>query len=147
MAPGQQAASWRAERCLYELSLPTSGWFVNISSSDSVGVLRALQAEWLTEPLAEDLTVSHLMGGNRHITTAVAAWVWKQVLDDESLPHGIRYMSKYGTDWRCTAFWLREFDDGKNPSGEMIQHVGGQSIDARDPDLRRAADLFGLRFH
>ena len=148
MAPDQRAAAWRHGRCLYKLELPRDGWFVEITAANSIAVLAESRAEWLTTTFAEPLlTASHLLGDDRNLTTAAAGWVWSQVLDDGSLPHGIRYSSKFGTDWCCTAVWLRALDDTKDLAHELTRCVGSSSIEANDPDLRRVARLYRMRFH
>jgi len=62
-----------------------------------------------------ELHVPHLTADGadaRAATTYIAAHVRNLVLDDGSLPHGIVYPSKCGTDLKNYAVWLRRGDDG-----------------------------------
>jgi hypothetical protein len=149
MAPGMVAAGWRRERLLYTITLPATGWFVDIESADSIAaVSHALRAELGGLGLSS-LTVSNLRGENREITTRIAEWVRDQVLDDGSVPHGIRFRSKHGSDWNCWAIWLRAVDDGKPRRSEPTKADKGQVI--TDPEhnspLAEVGRLFELTIH
>lgn len=148
MAPGQQAANWRHERTLYKLRLPRSGWLVDITAAETIATLNRFADEWLGHPLDDGvLTTEHLLGRDRTLTTAIAGWIWHQVLADGSLPHGISYPSKHGSDWQCVAIWLRAIDDGKDPTSEPTHCVDESAIECHDPDLRHVGELYGIRFH
>lgn len=147
MAPGQMAASWRVERQLYRLSLPLNGWLIDVTAADSIAALRDSIGQSLPVPLGEELTAGHLLSEQRSLTTSVAGWLWDQVLEDGSLPVGIRYPSKHGTEWACAAVWLRQVDDGKDVSSEPTQCVGERAIRADDPDLRYVGELFRSWLH
>jgi hypothetical protein len=149
MAPGTVNAGWRRERLLYKITLPATGWFVDIESADSVAAIsQALRPELGSLGL-QSLTVSNLRGENREITTRIAEWVRAQVLDDGSLPHGIRFGSKHGSDWNCWAVWLRAVDDGKHRRFEPTKADRGSEI--LDPEhnqaLSEVARLFELKIH
>jgi hypothetical protein len=91
--------------------------------------------------------VGDLRGENRHLTTAVAAWIHSRVLDDGSLPHGIVYGSKHGTDYKCWAIWLRNVDDDRDASTEPTKAGAGKEIELprHNPPLAAVAKHFGLR--
>ncbi len=147
MELGTLPAAWRHERLIYQLTLPQDGWFVDIESADSVAVLSHALARPLAALGIDHLTVAHLRGEDRRLTTMVAEWVHGLVLDDGSQPHGIRYCSKHGTDWSCWAVWLRHTDAGKGRESEPTTADQGAYIEHCDqnPDLAAAARLFGLR--
>ncbi|HJT90809.1 MAG TPA: RES domain-containing protein [Mycobacterium sp.] len=148
MGVGQIAASWRISRGLYELRLPRNGWFVDIADSASVHVLEDSADQWMpAKRYGKPLTLSQLTGSDRMLTTSAAEWVWKQVLDDKSLPHGIYYPSKYGTDWGCLAIWLRAVDSGRSAKAEPTRQVRTHVIETADRDVIRMADRFNLRLH
>ncbi len=123
---------WREDRNIYEFRLPREGWFVDITASDSIGALD----EQLRTTLAgrfgiEELHVSHLTADGtdaRAVTTYIATHVRSLVLDDGSLPHGIAYPSKYGTDIENYAVWLRRRDDGTESGGPPFDLVASNAI-------------------
>jgi hypothetical protein len=85
MSPRQVAAAWRNERLIYRLVLPETGWFVDIEHSDSIAaIIHSLQPA-LSMAGVQQLTTSHLRGENRALTTSIAEWIHKQVLDDGAL--------------------------------------------------------------
>ena len=83
----------------------------------------------------DQLDVATVRGSNRLITRAVAAWAYA-ASDDDDLPRhsGIRYMSRLG-EYECWAV----FD------GNRINEISRSTIEANNPDLKAAADHFGLR--
>ncbi|MGU3586715.1 RES domain-containing protein [Rhodococcus sp. C26F] len=123
---------WREDRNIYEFMLPTDGWFVDITASDSIGALD----EQLCTALAgrfgiEELHVSHLTADGddaRAVTTYLATEVRSLVLDDGSLPHGIVYPSKCGTDLKNYAVWLRRRDDGTDSARQPFDLVASNAI-------------------
>lgn len=149
MQPKQIAKQWRAERREYSLTLPETGWFVDIETAESIAALRQVAAPLLVERGAPQLTLAHLKSEDRALTTQLAGWVRSQVLDDGSLPHGIAYTSKHSQDWRCWAIWLRALDDGKDLDSEPTRAGKGQDIEPceRNEELEHVANLFDLRVH
>lgn len=141
-------AGWRTERLRYEITLPDWGWFIDLEHASSLAAVGAALAGQLNSlgVRGRHLTVADLRGSNRRLTTEIAAWAWKQVLDDGSLPHGIVYSSKHDSDWRCWAVWLRKVDDGHPLSAEPTSADAGTAIDHVDknPPMRHVAKLFGL---
>lgn len=148
MGVGKIPAGWRLQRLLYRLQLPPSGWFVNIEASRSVATIwENIGSDLMALGLNEPLTVGHLRGENRKITTKVAEWIWHQRLSDGSLPHGIRYGSKHGNDLSCWAVWLRIVDAGGELCDEPTKADDG--VEIKSPEHNRpladVADMFGLK--
>ncbi len=147
LGPGFLPAQWRLERLEYKLQLPPEGWFVDIEAAQSLSAISQALASTLDSFGAEHLTVAHLRGEDRRITTAVAEWVHGLVLEDGSRAHGIRYGSKHGTDWSCWALWLRALDGGQDLAAEPTRANDGTEIKecVNNLDLRTAAELFRIR--
>lgn len=147
MRPGQIPRAWRAERRFHRLTPPT-GWFVDVERSQTISaVSQGLRGE-LAGLSVEELTTGNLRGEDRMVTTTIAGWLWALVLDDGSLPLGVRYGSKHDSSWSCWAVWLRATDDG-NPSGEQITASDGAEIADCDHNrpLAEVARLFRLTCH
>lgn len=147
VGPGKLAASWRQERLLYRLTLPATGWFINLETAESISaVVRGMQAQ-LAALGVSSLTTATLRSERRAVTTAIAGWLWTQVLDDGSLPHGIRYGSKLDSAWSCWAIWPRKLDDEAEDDSELTTADEGAEIQQPSHNLPLAtvADLFGLR--
>jgi hypothetical protein len=149
MPPGQIAAAWRNERLLYPLTLPLAGWFVDIESSASIAAIVHNLQPALSMAGVQQLTTSHLRGEDRALTTNIAEWIHKQVLDDGSLPLGIVYGSKHDSHWTNWAIWLRAIDDGKDPSSEPTRAGAGEAIlkPMHNESLRLICKLFDINCH
>ena len=93
-------ASWRDDRNLYQLELPSAGWLIDVNDSESLSSLTAVL------DCSAQLTLSDLSGDNRVLTTRIAEWVRAQRLFDQSTPIGIAYRSRFGTNHLCFALWL-----------------------------------------
>lgn len=149
MTPGKVVLGWRDARLEYPMTLPKEGWLVDIEASSSIAVINASMRSQLGDLGIDYLTAGDLRGDQRAVTTAVAGWIHSQVLEDGSLPHGIVYGSKHGTDYMCWAIWLRKVDDGKDPQAEPTK--AGAGIEIRLPHhnrpLAKVAQLFGLKIY
>lgn len=151
--PGFLPAGWRQERLEYQLTLPGDGWIVGIEHGDSIAAISRAIGGPLSATIGRHhhLTVGDLRGENRQTTTSIARWIHAQVLDDGSLPHGIVYGSKHGSNWSCWAIWLRIVDDGDDPSTDVQREPtraapGSRILSCDQNDsLRTIVDLFGLR--
>ena len=145
IAPGKVVSGWRAERRLYPITLPDSGWFIDIESAETISAVSAALGSTLAGLGVEQLTTANLRGEDRVVTTVIADWLWSLTLDDGFLPHGIFYGSKHDSAWECWASWLRTTDDGL-PDNEAV--TAGDGIDIEDPEhnaaLREACTLFKL---
>jgi hypothetical protein len=146
MAPGTLPAGWRLDRLIHRIDLDQSGWFIDVESSDSVATIREQLAQtWVAMGL-EEFTVAALKGENRAVTTAVADWLWHQVLDDGSLPLGVQFRSKHGSNWRCWAAWLRQTDDGYPEREETTADAGSEiKLPDHNPPLAHVATMFGIK--
>lgn len=154
--PGHLPAGWRLDRCLYELRLPVQGWFVDIHDPDTINAISHAIAPDLARFGLTELDLPSIVNSeDRQITTIIAKWVHGQALDDCSLPHGIRFDSKYGCqrgragggpNWQCWAIWLRQLDDGRQVEDEPTQVASCHEIKRPyyNPPLREVAKLFKL---
>ncbi len=133
------SCEWRHDRKLHTLSLPAGGWFVQLDTDASISALRL--------GYGLDITVADIYSEDRATTVRIAEIVHALVLDDGSLPHGILYRSKHGTNWNCWAIWLRALDDGHAESSEPTRRKIESAILANDPNLAEAATRLGLRVH
>lgn len=149
MTPGKIVMGWRDARLEYPMTLPPSGWVVDIEASSTVATLNSDLRDQLGDLNIDHLSVGDLRGENRYLTTAIAGWVHSRVLDDGSLPHGIVYGSKHGSDYKCWAIWLRNVDDGKEAATEPTKAGPGKEIDLprNNPPLQSVASQFGLKIY
>lgn len=99
---------WLNEFRLYTLTLPTSGWLVEIEHSSTVAYLGQHIPGPLWERGIQQITVAELRSSDRSLTTLLAEQLATARLADETHPIGIRYGSKHGSDWSCWAIWLRD---------------------------------------
>ena len=111
---------WRQVRSLYELQLPYTGWFGDITGANSISVVSdQLGSSLLADCGIEQLTVSELTSSSadlKKLTTGIATWIRETVvLHDGERPHGIFYPSKWGRTLDNCAMWLRRTDDGTGP--------------------------------
>lgn len=144
--PKEFVLDWRPSRREYTLQLPVTGWFVDIEHDVTLASLNKHLGRDFAARGIRRLTRGHLTGDDRALTTAIAGWVWGQTLDDGSMPHGIFYRSKHGTNWNCYAVWLREVDVGRSPGCEPTKPVSEVKIpDPRsDPDLLAVQETLGI---
>lgn len=140
MGVGHLPSSWRIERLLYRITLPVSGWWVDIERPDSLAAAEAALEIELAALGLPALTVGVLRGDNRGASTALARWAGGLRLDDGSPPLGIAYYSKHATG-RCWAYWTR----GDTPPERLPSTDEGAAITDTDLDLRRVAERFRIR--
>ena len=107
--PGEVSVDWQLASSLYEVHLPATGWWVVIDCPATLNALSDTMGGSVPP-----LTLGHVIGDNRALTTQLAQVVRESVLEDGSLPLGIVFPSKtaYG---RCWAWWNRRADDNLNP--------------------------------
>lgn len=143
--PGMVPAGWRLDRLMHRIELDQSSWFIDIEAAESVSVLRRTMGRSLARFGVDDFTVATLRGTNREATTRIADHLWHTVLDDGSLPGGIRYLSKHGSDWECWAAWLRQTDDGfKDREATSADHGTHIDLPLRNDALREVCTMFSL---
>lgn len=141
---GMMNAGWlprvfREGRKLYTLTFP-AGWWIDITATETIAALEDLLPQaWPTAegPLEEPLTLAHLTGDDRFLTTAIATALREEVtLDDGTLPLGIKFLSKHGHPARgtgiCWAYWMRAVDSGLD---EPVSTTRQTEIRADDADL------------
>lgn len=142
---GNMKARWlprafREGRAIYDLAYP-AGWWVDITTIETINAITeqfssSEQFDVATGPL----TLSQITGDDRSLTTSIAAWLREEVvLDDGSLPLGVRFMSKHGRPAAgtgiCWAYWMREADHGL---AEPATITASASIGENDRDLQTA---------
>lgn len=149
MADRTVSRGWREDRNIYEFKLPPGGWFVDVTASDSVGALdEQLREDLRTAYGIGELNVSHMTADGataRAVTTHIADFIRGLVLDDGSLPHGIVYPSKYGTDLTNYAIWLRRSDDGTGPVMHPLEFVDNYPIHLHTKAYHAALKRLRLR--
>lgn len=139
---GTMRASWlprvfREGRAVYTLSFP-AGWWIDVTATETIATLNDLSDEY--ELTSEPLTLSHITGDDRGLTTAIAQLLREHIeLDDGTLPLGVEFISKHGrptgSSGRCLAYWMREVDSGLD---EPTRIVSSEPINEGDPDLKAA---------
>lgn len=149
MTPGKVVMGWRDARLEYPMTLPEEGWLVDVEASSTIAVLNANLRQELGDLGVDYLSVGDLRGERRAVTTMVAKWIHSRVLEDGSLPHGISYGSKHGTDYLCWAIWLRNMDDGRDSHTEPTKAGVGLEIKlpSHNPPLDKVAKQFGLKIY
>lgn len=127
MRPGSVPAQWRLARSLAEVSLVTSDWFIDMSSSETLGVLRRHLPEWQGLAGVEDSTIdiSSVTGADRRLTCAIASWISTRNLDDGSRPVGAKYISKHGGDLPCWVTWIDL--KGSKTTEEAQEHIDARA--------------------
>jgi hypothetical protein len=141
---------WREVRSLYELGLPHTGWFIDITGAESISALsEQLGPTLLAECNVEQLTLSELTSSSeefKRLTTGIATWIRDTVvLDDGQRPHGICYPSKWGSTLNNYAMWLRRKDDGtgSDPLGQIeTSTIGRHTKPFVDAAKLRAMSIF-----
>lgn len=144
---GTMKASWlprafREGRMLYTLTFP-EGWWIDIAATETMNALedrKPIRWPTATGSLEEPLTLAHLTGEDRTLTTALASTLRHDVvLDDDTLPVGIRFLSKHGhpagRSGVCWAYWMRAVDAGLDEPAEELHR---QEITEGDRDLLAA---------
>ena len=132
---------WHLARSIYEIRLPSRGWWVVVDHADTLNALidqhphRALRAN----PV---LTLADLEGDDRALTTVLAAHVRDLMLDDGSEALGITFASKTGYG-RCWAFWDRRTDAGLGRGSDYPVQVSSANVGA-DPAFHDVAASYGL---
>lgn len=141
--PWAISVDWQMKRSIYELSLPRSGWWVQIDHVDTLAALQSMAptVSGLTQDL-QLLTAGSITGENRALTTLLAQTARDQVLDDGSEPLGISFGSKtlFG---RCWAYWDRRTDSGLPPGHNSLQQLASGNV-GPDPDFDFVADHYDL---
>lgn len=141
MPSGYLAAGWRFERRMYSLSLPTTGFWIDVEHADSLSpIVMALEPD-LASLGATTLDRSNVLGPNREITVLIASWMRGLILDDGSHAYGITWQSKHGHG-RCWAYWIRPTDrDTAAASTESPTLLGeGKELSTNNADLKSVAD-------
>ena len=103
MPPGSTATQWRRDRQLGEMLLLRPGQYIDVMAGDTISMLRRHFREWAPnqDPAHQRIDTSVLTCPDRAVTCAVAKWLREQVLDDGSIPAGIRYVSRHGGELSC----------------------------------------------
>jgi len=142
--------AWRQERSLYELKLPYSGWFVDITGAESISVVsEQLGPTLLAQCGIQQLTLSELASSSeefKKLTTGIATWIRESVhLYDGERPHGVIYPSKWGRTFENWAMWLRRMDD--ETGSDPLTWVETFDIGRHTKPFVDAAQLRGMRIY
>lgn len=135
---GAIPASWRFDRSLGVITLPTTGWWIDIEHPDSIAAIERAMGSFLGSQGVRSLTTSVLRSDNRFVTTMIAELLRSRQLDDDSFARGIHFGSKHGAAW-CRAVWLDRTD------GHDLTAAAPQAILVTDPDLTTVADRMRIR--
>ncbi|BCP13994.1 RES domain-containing protein [Mycobacterium paraintracellulare] len=140
--------AWRQIRSLYELRLPSDGWFVDITGAESIAVVsQQLGPTLLAECGIDQLTLSELTSSSekfKKLTTGVATWIRETIhLYDGHRPHGIVYPSKWGSTLTNYAMWLRRTDDQTGP--DELAQIETTTIGLHTKPFVDAAKLRGMK--
>ncbi len=146
---GNMKASWlpqvfREGRGMYTLRFP-EGWWIDVTAIETISALHELfDGTWPTSngQIEEPLTLAHLTGDDRVLTTAIATELRENItLDDGTLPLGIQFVSKHGVPagqtGQCWAYWMRSVDSGLDDATEVLASEG---IELNDPDFVAAQE-------
>lgn len=137
--PWAISCRWQFARSIYQLTLPSNGWWVRIDHPDTL--LAAQEAGRTTPGLTTDIWSGDIEGSERAVTTLIAEYIRGVVLDDGSRPLGIEYRSRTLIG-RCYAWWDRRGDDGLPPGADDPRLEHSTNVDT--PALREIAATFGL---
>ncbi len=151
---GTMKARWlprafREGRQIHLIDFPT-GWWIDATSAETIAALHErFPSGWPTKhgTLDEVLTLGHLAGDDRVLTTAIATRLRDEVtLFDGSLPLGIEFISKHGRagggTGLCWAYWMRELDSGLPPAPTVRSSA---AIEHDDDDLVAVQELLKIK--
>ncbi|MFZ4892927.1 hypothetical protein ACL9RL_00595 [Plantibacter sp. Mn2098] len=139
--------AWRDGRTVYRVDYP-DGWWVDIMSTHTLAALsHQLEDELAGLGIAGGLTIAHVTGDDRAVTTLLAAWLRETAtLFDGTQPLGVRFTSKHGRPvggtGTCWAYWMRATDGGLD---EPVSVTEETTIEEHDRDLKIAQQLCKIR--
>lgn len=142
----QLAAIWRHERRSYRLTMPTTGWWIDLHHPHSLQALEESIPDTLRAHGFNGATLGTLHSDIRALTVSIATWARIQTLDDGSRAHGIRYPSNHGAG-TSYAYWLRRVDDGGDTQDEAVRSDNGTLIEPTTVAFKNACERFGRSPH
>ncbi|TWP54028.1 hypothetical protein FKR81_00185 [Lentzea tibetensis] len=148
MSPGRIPAEWREIRQLAEVFLCGDEYFVDLAEAENLGVLRRSVREWSPARYHSNrIDLSDLLGGDRQLTCAAAAWLSTCTLTNGSRPRGVRYVSKHGVNLSCWALWapVRHGEDVEQAVRRHVRRGRTLPVDPADRQLMWAASQLGLK--
>lgn len=128
--------AWQMDRSIYEVRLPSQGWWVVIDHPDTLQALAAL-APQLGLVFSGDIE-----GEDRALTTSIAQEIRDAMLDDGSYALGIHFRSKTRMG-RCWAYWDRRTDAGLPPGRNDPVQLISENV-GPDPSFHEVAKRFQL---
>lgn len=136
MGLGSVPRQWRDIRALSSFGrFDGAGQVVDIANTRSLAYLRATAERWAPPWLRKNplsIDVSTLTGPRRTATTRAAWWLSRTILADGSMPIGITYPSRHGTDLQCYALWVDL--DRYGPEVAVSDAVGAEyKVRSSDP--------------
>ena len=136
-APGEIPRSWRLDRRLRTLTLPTPLPFVDIDAPATHTYLTQHAARLLIELGVNSLDIATVRGPSRLLTRSLASWLYAQTdVHGRPLYSGIRYESRLGPH-ECWAI----FD------GTAVELIDQITIDPFSAELRTIVSTYGLSIH
>lgn len=132
--------NWLNEFRLYRLTLPASGWLVEVEHSCTVAYLGQHIPSGLWDRGIQQITVAELRSADRALTTLLAEHVANVRLAEGTNPIGIRYGSKHGSDWACWSVWLR----GTIKAAIGVDQGTPVASPARNPALAKVLAAYNL---
>ncbi len=130
-------ATWRTVRRLGATVLDARLIIVDVFAPETIQELREALAPVATSLGIADIDIAALCGPARNLTQEIARYIYEQVdAAGQPLYSGLRYLSRYNTDWECWAIFT-----------DRLAHrvVEVDPIPATAPGLYDAARMLRLR--
>lgn len=127
---GRVPPDWNQRRLVGRFRLAERQRWLDLRSPRTCELLRVELAEVLIHLGLDDLDVSGVRGPSRALTQAIARWAFERGF------RGIAYRSRFDDALTCWAVF---------ENAAWVAAGPPELISRRDPDLRAAARLFGLR--
>lgn len=137
MVTGGVPQDWRLQRILGDLALPDALPFLDVEDPATHEHLNVvLSSELVALGYEEGVDLSDVCNHDRRLSRAIALHAYTATEADGTPTYsGIRYMSRISSEWECWAIF----------EGTRVNVVNRRQIALNDPDLRKVADLWGLR--
>ncbi len=137
MVTGGVPQDWRLQRTMGDLTLENPLPFLDVEDPATHDYLSEVLAPNLVALGYDDpLDLSDICNHDRRLSRAIALHAYTATETDGTPTYsGMRYMSRIKSGWECWAIF----------EGTNIEIVDERSIELSDPDLKKIADLWGLR--
>ena len=137
MVTGGVPQDWRLQRTIGDLVLGDPLPFLDVEAPATHEYLsEALATELVALGYEDPLDLSDICNRDRRLSRAIALHAYTATASDGTYMYsGIRYMSRIATAWECWAIF----------QGTRVEVAAQRAIELSDPDLKKIADLWGLR--